>query len=49
MQHIEEFRQHGYVVVDGFFPKDSALELKSEALRLVQRGRSGWLSGTTSL
>lgn len=38
MMQVEDFRQHGYVVVDGLVPNEAAARLKAEALRLAARG-----------
>lgn len=38
MMQVEDFRQHGYVVVDGLLPREAAATLKAEALRLAARG-----------
>lgn len=45
MMHVEDFRQHGYVVVDGLLPRDAAARLKGELLRLAACGarRQRWL------
>jgi len=39
MQQVEDFRQHGYVVVDNFITKEAAARVKADALRLWKAGR----------
>jgi hypothetical protein len=41
MLQVEDFRQHGYVVLDNFISKEAAARIKAETLRLAQRGRLG--------
>lgn len=41
MLQVEDFRQHGYVVIDNFISKEAAARIKAEALRLRQRGMRG--------
>jgi hypothetical protein len=38
MAQVEDFRQHGYVVMDGLLTKETAARIKSEAIRLTQKG-----------
>jgi hypothetical protein len=38
MAQVEDFRQHGYVVLDGLLTRDAAARLKAEAGRAAQRG-----------
>ncbi|WIA29743.1 hypothetical protein OEZ86_012220 [Tetradesmus obliquus] len=38
MVQVEDFRQHGYVVIDNFIGREAAARIKAEALRLSQRG-----------
>jgi hypothetical protein len=38
MVQVEDFRQHGYVVIDNFISREAAARIKAEALRLGQRG-----------
>lgn len=38
MINVEDFKQHGYLVVDNIISKDVANALKEEALRIKQRG-----------
>lgn len=43
MVQVEDFRTHGYVVMDGMLTKEAAGRIKAEALRLAQKGESGVL------
>lgn len=36
--HVEEFKQHGYLVMDNFLSKEAASAIQLETLRLRQRG-----------
>jgi hypothetical protein len=38
MMQVEDFRQHGYVVLDGLIPRDAAARIKAEVLRQHARG-----------
>lgn len=38
MAQVEDFRTHGYVVMDGMLTKEAAGRIKAEALRLAQKG-----------
>jgi hypothetical protein len=38
MVQVEDFRQHGYVVIDNFISREAAARIKAEAVRLNQRG-----------
>eukprot|EP00775_Hariotina_reticulata_P010588 gene10588-10746_t len=38
MLQVEDFRQHGYVVLDNFISKEAAARIKAEAMRLAQQG-----------
>jgi hypothetical protein len=38
MAQVEDFRQHGYVVMDGLLTKETAARIKSEASKLTQKG-----------
>jgi hypothetical protein len=38
MVQVEDFRQHGYVVIDNFISREAAARIKAEAMRLNQRG-----------
>lgn len=38
MAQVEDFRQHGYVVMDGLLTREAAARIKSEAVRLAQKG-----------
>ncbi len=48
MMQVEDFRQHGYVVVDGMLPREAAARLKAEALRLAARGKLSPAAGSSS-
>ncbi|GMH41658.1 hypothetical protein BSKO_09568 [Bryopsis sp. KO-2023] len=37
--HVEEFKQHGYIVLDNFVSREVATLIRAETLRLKQRGR----------
>jgi hypothetical protein len=39
MMQVEDFRQHGYVVLDGLISKDAAARIKAEALKLHHKGK----------
>jgi hypothetical protein len=41
MAQVEDFRQHGYVVMDGLLTREAAARIKSEAARLAQKGEGG--------
>jgi hypothetical protein len=47
MVQVEDFRQHGYVVIDNFISKEAAARIKAEALRLSQRGALLFLQDAT--
>lgn len=36
--NVEEFKQHGYLVVDNFITKEVASSIREEALRIKQKG-----------
>ena len=38
MMQVEDFRQHGYVVLDGLISKDAAARIKAEVLKLHHKG-----------
>ncbi|KAF8073219.1 Abcb9 [Scenedesmus sp. PABB004] len=38
MVQVEDFRTHGYVVVDGLLSRDAAARIKAETLRMAARG-----------
>lgn len=38
MLQVEDFRQHGYVVIDNFISREAAMRIKAEALRLSHKG-----------
>jgi hypothetical protein len=40
MVQVEDFRTHGYVVMDGMLTKEAAGRIKAEALRLAQKGKA---------
>lgn len=35
---MEEFKQHGYLILDNFISKESTLAIRQEALNLNRRG-----------
>ncbi|CAD7700967.1 unnamed protein product [Ostreobium quekettii] len=37
--NVEEFKQHGYLVIDNFIPKEVAIAIREETCRLKQKGR----------
>eukprot|EP01023_Acetabularia_acetabulum_P037088 TRINITY_DN3512_c0_g1_i1.p1 TRINITY_DN3512_c0_g1~~TRINITY_DN3512_c0_g1_i1.p1 ORF type:complete len:270 (+),score=45.46 TRINITY_DN3512_c0_g1_i1:67-876(+) len=39
MTHVEQLRQHGYVIVDGFVGQETAQKIRSETLNLSRRGK----------
>lgn len=49
MLQVEDFRQHGYVVLDNFISKEAAARIKAEAMRLAQQGRQVCLAGGSVL
>jgi hypothetical protein len=46
MVQVEDFRQHGYVVIDNFISREAAARIKAEAMRLNQRGAQLLLQAT---
>jgi hypothetical protein len=46
MVQVEDFRQHGYVVIDNFISREAAARIKAEAMRLNQRGAQLLLQDT---
>lgn len=49
IQHLEDFRQHGYLVVDNFISKDLASSVKHEACRMLDKGRLQPINGLEGL
>jgi hypothetical protein len=43
MAQVEDFRQHGYLVLDSFIARDAAARIKAEVSALYRRG--GWRGG----
>jgi hypothetical protein len=39
MAQVEDFRQHGYVVLDNLLTREAAGRIKAEAGRLAQQGQ----------
>eukprot|EP01024_Parvocaulis_polyphysoides_P045622 TRINITY_DN4273_c0_g1_i4.p1 TRINITY_DN4273_c0_g1~~TRINITY_DN4273_c0_g1_i4.p1 ORF type:complete len:415 (+),score=69.42 TRINITY_DN4273_c0_g1_i4:76-1320(+) len=39
MTHVEQLRQHGYVIVDNFIGQDSVQKIRQETLNLCRRGK----------
>lgn len=48
MLQVEDFRQHGYVVIDNLISKEAAVRIKAEALRLSQQGMLSLLDSAAS-
>lgn len=44
MSQVEDFRQHGYVVIDGLITREAAGRIKAEAARLVHKGVWTWIA-----
>lgn len=38
IRHVEEFKQHGYLVLDNFISKETAVAIHKEAINLKQKG-----------